>query len=476
MTPMPIRWIRLATLAATAALVVACAAPPTSRAPATLAVSAPASASATRGADVVVDPTACDRALRADATAARNIRSSIDLQGNLPANDAAIASAASDPTADTATIGIPLRPGELQTVLGMGMFMDAATPMAFWVNVGRPDLFGGMWVDPPGTDRHVVSIVDDAPATRALAACLERDGLDVRYVVADVSGAELRAVQDRITAEWQDLQASGIRIVSSGVDTIAHRVVIEVEGVTQAQTARLLARYGPFVEVDALPIPEPRRPLTLPEVPLAVATDALFSDRGQEVAIVEGGWTLTGGVLDGRDLVLTLEIEPPVAAGATPGPAVLFAGMAVFGGAGDTGFQESIDDLVTLALPACDPADCRFATTLTLPADVIIPAVRRLEARDFDVLWVNVELTLVRTFDDGATFQVIGFGFHDAPVHQRAGTVGAVTGVDGPLWSTEPFPAADATRVRPGEGLFTTSFDYAAAVERARRDLEAATP
>jgi hypothetical protein len=472
---MLIRRSTVAILVLVAVLVVACAPAPARPASGTPAARAPIEASPVATAPDG-DPAACDDVLRADTVAARNIRSSLDLQGNLLASDAAIEAAAWDPTADTETIGIPLRPGELRTVLGMGMFMDAATPMAFWVNVGRPDLFGGMWVDPPGSGRHVVSIVDDAPGTRALAACLERDGLDVRYVVATVSGAELRAVQDRIGAEWQDLQASGIRIVSSFVDTIANRVVIEAEGVTQAQVARLQERYGPFVQVDALPIPEPVRPLTLPEVPLAVATDALFSDRGQETAIVEGRWTLVRGVLDGGDVELDFTIEPPVIAAAGPGPAILFAGMAVYGGSGDVGFSEPIDDLVTVGLPACDPDDCRFETTLRLPADVIIPAVRRLEAKVDEILWVNVELTLVRTFDDGATLQVIGFGYDDAPIHQRAGTIGAITGVAGPLWSTASFPAADAIAIRAGEGLFTTRFDYAAAVERVRREVEAGSP
>ncbi len=445
-----------ATLVSIAILVVACAAPspPTPR-------SAPQSLSPDEDA-----ADACDRTLRSDTAAARNIRSSVDLTvTGIPATDAAIARAATDPGADTATLGIPLRATELRALQASGMFVDAATPLAMWVNEGRPDRFGGIWIDPPGSGRYVVSVAFGEPSTQALARCLERPGLDVRYIASDVALADLRDVQDRINEDWQDLEAAGIRIRSTGIDSKAHRVQVEVEGLSQAQAVRLTDRYGPFLDLVATPVPTPDLPLAVEDIPLAIGESGLFGGGDRPGRGETGAWRIAGGRIEGASLVLPVVIEPAdVTLPVEAGPAVLFAAMQLYGGSGDVGFTEPIDILVTVGLPRCDPAPgCRFTTDLVLPLDEVEPALRRLEAKTDEILWLEIDATLVRTFAGGTWLQTLSL-----LGEVREGRLGEPVPVDGPLEANGLFPSRLAQVEPAGEGWFSEAVDWGALVEGQR--------
>jgi hypothetical protein len=145
--------------------------------------------------------------------------------------------------------------------------------------------------------------------------------------------------------------------------------------------------------------------------------------------------------------------------------------MQVFGGSGDVGLGEPIDALGAARLRPCDDAECRYETTLTLPVDDVLSALRRMEARG-EVLWLEVNLTLVRTFAGGSWLQVLPFSNGgDGAAAGGTGTLGAVLPTHGRIFPFGLFPAARATPIRAGMGMFTTDFDYAASVERARIEL-----
>jgi hypothetical protein len=123
--------------------------------------------------------------------------------------------AAADPTADTATVGIPLTAGELTALRASGIALDRSAPIRYWVQVGEPGRFGGVWMDPPGSGRLVVAIPDSDPAAATLARCLDA-GADVPHVAATRSLADLNALNARISADMGSLRSGGVLIQSVG--------------------------------------------------------------------------------------------------------------------------------------------------------------------------------------------------------------------------------------------------------------------
>lgn len=63
------------------------------------------------------------------------------------------------------------------------------------------------------------------------------------------SWAELTALTDRITHEWDDLEAEGIDVVSTGPDTLKNTVEVGVQGLTDAMASTLRDRYGDFIVI-----------------------------------------------------------------------------------------------------------------------------------------------------------------------------------------------------------------------------------
>lgn len=216
----------------------------------------------------------------------------------------------------------------------------------------------------------------------------------------------------------------------------------------------------------------------LSDVPFAVGTSVLFDERRNDGRQGRrGSWSLEEGRLDGGRLRLRFVIEPPPHGLAVQsGPAVLFAGMQVYGGSGDMGAGESIDALATVVLPPCDDDDCRYVAEIDLPTHEIPGAIRRLE-RNADLMWVSTELTLVRTFGAGQWLQVTPFmaGTGDGGVEGLAGRLGAIEPVGGILFPYGLFLAEQATPVAKGHWMFTTRFDYGPVVERLRKSMHDAT-
>jgi len=193
----------------------------------------------------------CARMIRADVAAAKRIRAELGTKG-VASDDAAIRAAAGDPTADLATLGIPITADEKKSIETSGFGLDAHSALSFLVEAGAPERFGGEWISPPGTDRYVVAIVGADPATLARARCIE--GPNTNYVNARRSLAEGRDLQNRITADWQALAAEGIRLVSVAYDVTTGLVVVGVTGVTDPIRARLQERYGDVDVQEAGPI------------------------------------------------------------------------------------------------------------------------------------------------------------------------------------------------------------------------------
>jgi len=186
----------------------------------------------------------CREELIGDLAAAKRIRTDLRIPGIAP-TDAAIAAAANDPTADTSTAGIPLTHSELGALAASGLAMDGGNPLSEWVQVGEPGRFGGIWISPPGSGRYVVSILASDPDALGLAQCVGK-GVDIRFVVADTTVADLKALVDRISDDIDTLRASGISIASAGIGLQGSVmvVVVGVTGLTDQIRTTLVARYG----------------------------------------------------------------------------------------------------------------------------------------------------------------------------------------------------------------------------------------
>jgi hypothetical protein len=196
------------------------------------------------------DGKACRDLLVADVGAAKRVRADLRIEG-VPATDAAVTSAAADPTADTATLGIPLAASELTALRASGSYLDRSTPILYWVQVGEPGRFGGVWIDPPGSGRLVVAILDIDPEAATLARCLDA-GADVAFVAATRSLADISALNARIAAYMGELRSGGVLIQSTGLGVRGAMmvVVVGVTGLTDAIRAELVGRYGTTIVVE----------------------------------------------------------------------------------------------------------------------------------------------------------------------------------------------------------------------------------
>jgi hypothetical protein len=194
-------------------------------------------------------PSDCDGRLRADIDAAVSIRESLHVHGLATGREAAIAAAA-DPSATLDEVGIPITAHERELLLTDGPWLSDGLPMDDWVWYGAPDRFGGLWIDPPGSEQYVVSIVDASSQAIELARCVAAlTGLQTRYVVARVSYRDGMALSDRIAADLPRLFAEDGIIAGVHYDQTSGVVVIGVDKPTQAMIDRLKDLYGQGVRV-----------------------------------------------------------------------------------------------------------------------------------------------------------------------------------------------------------------------------------
>ena len=196
------------------------------------------------------DGASCRDLLVADTGAAKRVRADLRTEG-VPATDAAVTAAAADPNADLATLGIPLAASELTALRASGIALDRSTPILYLIQVGEPGRFGGVWMDPPGSGRLVVAILDSDPAAVTLARCLDA-GVDVAFVAATRSLADINALNARISADMGELRSGGVLIQSVGISVRGSTmvVVVGVTGLTDAIRADLVRRYGDTIVVE----------------------------------------------------------------------------------------------------------------------------------------------------------------------------------------------------------------------------------
>lgn len=115
--------------------------------------------------------------------------------------------------------------------------------------------YGGHWIDQPAGGTIVVAFAGDADLHAPAVGALAPPGADVNTVNVARTFSDLEALDERIWDEVRGLQEGGILVRHWEVDVRANRVLVGVEGLTDAATAELQVRYG-----DGLSAVESRNP------------------------------------------------------------------------------------------------------------------------------------------------------------------------------------------------------------------------
>jgi hypothetical protein len=186
-------------------------------------------------------------------------------------------------------------------------------------------------------------------------------------------------------------------------------------------------------------------PIDLKTLPIRYDYGPPLDGRGFWASGSLGGeWRVTGSRLGpDRRLTLDLEIRPAaISVPLEPGPAVLFAGLQLYGGlGGDVGTYAAVPGFVTAVLPACeDPADCVYRGSVTLETDRLPRLARIHRAEGWG--WADISLTLVRTFAQGTWLQVLPL--YDETRDEPDGTVGEPAPVTSRMLKLGAFPVAQA--------------------------------
>ena len=234
-----------------------------SSAPATGATATGASPSASLVAAASADPGASPSAvpLPSDIAYAVHQRETFGLRSDL----AWVEQVAADPTARIVMLDIPLTPAEEQWMESRQASYDEVVAAVSAYAATVPDEFGGLYIDQPNSrvvalftghlDQHRQAILDQ----------LGKSGpLDVQQVT--YTDAELRALQDRISADWDWLRSINAQATGVGVYTMENRVVLSISSTNPDAPALVLAHYG------------------LPASELRVSSD------GTGIALMPQGW------------------------------------------------------------------------------------------------------------------------------------------------------------------------------------------
>jgi hypothetical protein len=108
--------------------------------------------------------------------------------------------------------------------------------------------FAGLWLDPP-TQRVHIAFTGDVEPHRAVISRLV--SIPVTLEPRPWPLAQLRALQERITADHAWLRTVGVALKSVGVDEKAGLVSVEVSSADPLAPAKLAARYGEQIRVTS---------------------------------------------------------------------------------------------------------------------------------------------------------------------------------------------------------------------------------
>lgn len=170
----------------------------------------------------------------------------------LRSDDDWVRTVAADPDSIQSVLGIPVMAEEAADLEQM-LREDPVTRLTAY-GAKNFDSFGGLMIDPPGTNHYVMLFTGDLERHRAaLAALPGAPAVELRG--CQFTESEMKAVMDVIVADLG--HASDPQLMSVSLDTRNNRVVLEAKSNTPGLQSDLEARYGGSVIVNLYPLPGP---------------------------------------------------------------------------------------------------------------------------------------------------------------------------------------------------------------------------
>lgn len=159
-----------------------------------------------------------------------------------------------NPAASSAAYGTVLLPSEQAELDARLVVQRQLSALEDYV-AAHPDMFAGMWIDQPHGGAVVLQLSDGASTLPVEAARLVPSGATIHIQSVRNSHAALEVLAASISSDMNSLQASGIHVVRVSVDVPKNLVEVGVDGLTRADEAALIARYGWQLEIlSAVPL------------------------------------------------------------------------------------------------------------------------------------------------------------------------------------------------------------------------------
>ncbi|HEV2005202.1 MAG TPA: hypothetical protein VGQ85_01190, partial [Candidatus Limnocylindrales bacterium] len=176
-----------------------------------------------------------------DEAEAIRFRTSFGLQADL----AYVRFVAGSPLASNRDFGVPLLPSEVTELNARAANADAIVGAIQRYAAAHADEFAGVYLDQEGGGGAVTTmwtghLEEHAAAIRAMV----RPDARIAFRAGTFTYRDLRALQDRIGADWDWMRASGIAPMGLGVNIIANRLEIDVSSANPDAAGLVASHYA----------------------------------------------------------------------------------------------------------------------------------------------------------------------------------------------------------------------------------------
>jgi hypothetical protein len=152
---------------------------------------------------------------------------------------------AGSPLASGLDFGVPLLPAEVTELNARAANAEAIAGVIQRYAAAHADEFAGVYIDQEGGGGAVTTLwtghlEEHAAAIRSAV----RPNARIAFRMATFTHRDLRALQDRIGADWDWMRTLGIAPMGAGIDVIANRLEVDVSSANPGAAEIVMAHYG----------------------------------------------------------------------------------------------------------------------------------------------------------------------------------------------------------------------------------------
>jgi hypothetical protein len=151
---------------------------------------------------------------------------------------------AADPSASSRQFSVPLLPTEIAELNDRAANADAIREAIQEYADLHPSEFGGMYIDHKSGGTLTTLWTGHLSDHVAAIGRRIRPGSRVAFRLVTYTYRDLRALQDRISGDWDWMRAFAIAPMGVGVDEVANRVVVDVSSANPNAIALVLAHFA----------------------------------------------------------------------------------------------------------------------------------------------------------------------------------------------------------------------------------------